>query len=236
MAYSILSTKILSPQLHQWAKERQFDYIESSVIETVPCITPLLQLRMEETFEQPQDAAIFTSEQAIIALKSVFPPQDKLPWDTFCIHGVTKDKILLNYPKTNIVGTAGYGNELADKIIDSSYPHYHFFCGNRRREIIPSALTDGNKEWTEYIVYRTELIPKPLPVADFVMFYSPSGVESFFTYNTLPSKTICIAIGKTTAQTLEQYTQNTIIQSEETNPLSMLKAIEQYIQKNLTTI
>lgn len=234
MAHSILSTKILSSSLKETIQAKGYDYTESNLIDTVACITPLLKERIEEAIENSfNQAAIFTSEQAIIALQEVYPPQEFLPWDVFCINGATKEAILKNYPKSNIVGTAAYGADLTKDIIVSTYDHYHFFCGNRRREVIPTALTDHNKEWTEYIVYTTQLIPKSLPIADFVMFYSPSGVDSFFTYNTLPSHTVCIAIGTTTAECLEQHTQNTILLSEETNPASMFKTIELYIKNHI---
>lgn len=237
MSYSILSTKVLPKSLHETVKEKGFLLSESNVIETIPSINDLLKERIEEAINESfNQAAIFTSEQAIIALKEVYPPQEFLPWDVFCIHGATKEAVLKNYPKSNIVGTAGYGLDLSKLIVDSHYDHYHFFCGNRRREVIPTALTDNNKEWTEYIVYRTQLIPQSLPLAEFVMFYSPSGVESFFMYNTLTNKSVCVAIGETTAESLEQHTQNTVIISKETNPASMFNAIEQYIKNNLTTI
>ncbi len=236
--YSILSTKVLDPHLHEWAQEKGYTITECSLITTLSRITPALSKIIHTAAENKEhrQAAIFTSEQAVKILAEVLPTAQPLPWDVYCIHGATRESIERSFPGTMIAGTAAYGDILGKLIIESSYPHYHFFCGNRRKEAIPQALTDGNKEWTEYIIYQTELTPQALPVADFVLFYSPSGVDSYFKYNTLALKTVCIAIGDTTAHTLEQHTANTIITSAHTSPQSMLEAVHQYVQKNLISL
>ena len=50
---------------------------------------------------------------------------------------------------------------------------------------------------------------------DGVLFYSPSGVNSFLENNTLGNKT-CFCIGTTTAKALENKTKNIVIASQPT--------------------
>lgn len=86
-----------------------------------------------------------------------------------------------------------------------------YFCGNRRREELPSALRETGIPLEEVVVYRTELVQKSFSAPfDAILFFSPSGVSSFVARNDL--KGVCaICIGPTTAREARKYTDRLII-------------------------
>lgn len=59
------------------------------------------------------------------------------------------------------------------------------------------------KQYTNLVVYETELAQPTLKPFDAVLFTSPSNVESFVHKNQLPQ--LCFAIGDTTAHKLKEF-------------------------------
>ena len=56
-----------------------------------------------------------------------------------------------------------------------------FFCGNQRRDTLPDKVRAAGIKVEELVVYET--VELPLKVTDHydaILFYSPSGVRSFF--------------------------------------------------------
>jgi len=124
----------------------------------------------------------------------------------------SKTEQLLQEHGINILEVANYGKDLAEKICKyHAKKSFHFFCGSIRREELPEVLRENHIHWEEHVVYETILNPKEFQQEfDGVLFFSPSGVESFFSNNKLSGAT-AFCIGSTTAKALEKYTQNIII-------------------------
>ena len=91
-----------------------------------------------------------------------------------------------------------------------------FFCGNRRLDILPDRLKNAGIRFEEIEVYKTELTPQEVrhKSADAILFFSTTGVESFFSLNTIPEGAVCFAIGDTTAAALQQKVRNKIVVAE----------------------
>ena len=71
-------------------------------------------------------------------------------------------------------------------------------------------------EVKEIIVYQTTAIQHRIQKTfEGILFFSPSGVESFFSSNQLTQKTILFAIGNTTAKEIKKYSNNQIVISDE---------------------
>nr|WP_295876042.1 uroporphyrinogen-III synthase [uncultured Chitinophaga sp.] len=142
-----------------------------------------------------------------------------------CINGSTKQLLQQELPQNPIIAEASYGKDLATAIITlGNIREVHFFCGNQRRDELPQSLRDAGITVNEYVIY--ENIPTPTVVADEydgIMFFSPSAVKSYFSANRLPLKTVCFAIGRTTATLLREYTDNKIIMAPFTDAESMVK-------------
>lgn len=113
------------------------------------------------------------------------------------------------------MATANTARALAGTIIGHGVQEVVFFCGNRRRDELPRLLQEHGIGVHEITVYETRDIPAPaLADPDAILFFSPSAVGSFFSVNSIGPKTVCFAIGSTTAAAIADYTDNKIITPE----------------------
>lgn len=202
----ILSTKKLSGEQKQALVKANINVIEADFIETQNKPFELKDLN---------DNLIFTSQNAVHSVLSN-PNSEKLKSkNVFCVG--LKTKILLSENGFNVVAYTGYAADLAE-IITLIYrsESYTFFSGNLRRETLPKALQDAEVKMNEIQVYDTSLKPQKISTAvDGILFFSPSGVESYLKDNTI-KKEKCFCIGETTAEALHKITKNIIIADQPT--------------------
>ena len=140
--------------------------------------------------------AVFTSRHAVEALPGVGPD-----WKIFCIEGATRKLVEQRFGKGVVAGTALSAGELAEVIIRSAMAKkVVFFCGDNRLDELPFRLRSAGFTVEERIVYRTVQTPQRLEREYAgIAFFSPSGVESFFSLNPVSEKAVYFAIGPTTA-------------------------------------
>ena len=135
--------------------------------------------------------------------------------NVFCVG--LKTKIMLSENGYNVVAYTGYAEDLAE-IITLIYASesYTFFSGNLRRETLPKALKDAKIKFNEIQVYETTLTPQKIksPV-EAILFFSPSGIESYLKENKIKNET-CFCIGTTTASALEGITKNIVVADQPT--------------------
>lgn len=142
----------------------------------------------------------------------------------FCVGEKTKSLLEENGQK--VIKMTEYATELADYLAKNhKNDSFHFFCGNIRSYEIPSKLKENNITFEEIEVYKTTLNLKKFERQfDAVLFFSPSGVRSFFSENKLnAAKAICI--GKTTASEAKKYTENVVISNTTTVESVIAKAV-----------
>ena len=100
-----------------------------------------------------------------------------------------------------------------------------FVCGVLRMKNVEQEFKNAGLELEIVEAYDTLL--KPVKVSedvDVAMFYSPSGVGSYFSENTLNGVAVCI--GETTEAEAKKYTENTVVASTTTIESVVNKAIE----------
>ena len=146
----------------------------------------------------------------------------------------TKQTILnAKFLQKNIVGEAETASELAKKIIEAGADEIIFFCGDKRRDELPRLLLKASIKVHDVVLYET--VETPVTVNDHfdaILFFSPSGVQSFFFANELRENIICFAIGPTTATSISTFTRNKIIDSVAPDPGMMVEElIEHFKQK-----
>lgn len=177
-----------------------------------------------EISEKPIENAIFTSKNAVKAVleNSAYAKQIK---NCFCVGDKTAE--LLRKHDQNPVIVAGNAAELADFIVQNHHEKkFDFFCGNRRREELPNILKTNNILLREIVTYKTGLNPQQFDQDfDAVLFFSPSGIQSFVQKNELSQKT-AICIGKTTAAEAKKYTKAIEVSHETTVESVIEKTIE----------
>lgn len=202
----ILSTKILSPVQKQELTKAGIEVIEADFIKTENKPFELKNLN---------ESLIFTSQNAVRSVLSNPKSEDLKSKNVYCVG--LKTKILLSENGFNVVAYTGYAADLAE-IITLIYrsESYTFFSGNLRRDTLPTALKEAEIKLNEIQVYETSLQPQKIKTAvDAILFYSPSGVESYLKENTI-KKEICFCIGETTAEALHKITKNIIIADQPT--------------------
>ncbi|MBD3581652.1 uroporphyrinogen-III synthase [Flavobacterium selenitireducens] len=154
----------------------------------------------QKTFALPEIKGnlIFTSQNAVKAVANHPEVQEIRRNPVFCVGEKTAE--LLDEMGFTVLASADYGSELA-RIVISDYPNekFTFFCGNIRRDEMPSELAKSNVDFNEVEVYETVLSPTKIEGKfDGILFLSPSGVESFNSENEF-GDAVCFCIGNTTA-------------------------------------
>ncbi len=196
---TILSTKILDLELKNLLLQNNFKIIEHNYIAIN---------QIENTIQKTENQVIITSKNAIHAIDN----NTKKELQLFCV-GTETEKLLLS-KDFKVVETAKNGETLA-KIIVEKYGilKFTYFCSDIRRDILPNILKENNIDCQEIIVYKTILQPKVITEnIDFILFFSPSGVNSYLVNNQINNE-LCVCIGETTAQELESITNNLFISS-----------------------
>lgn len=213
---TLLSTKILNTTQQENLLNAGIKFSQYDAIQIIP-----VDFGLPSKIEN----AIFTSQNTVkqvinrisaqnnSLLTSAFVTEKKPT--CFCVGKKTKS--LLEENACTVIAWAEYGKDLAELILEKfSQEKFVFFCGNRRREELPSILRINKIYFQEICTYQTELVPKQFH-QDFeqVLFFSPSGVESFCLQNKLTNR-IAICIGTTTAKEAQKHTDKVIIAEEPT--------------------
>ena len=201
----ILSTKKISKVLKKKFSDAGIELVEKNFIQTKSVSFETLQLN---------NYLIFTSKEAV---KSVLKSEVKNVHPISCLCVGNKTKSFLEKKGFTVIESADYAEDLI-QVIDSKYKgnSFTFFCGNIRKNTIPYYFQQNKIAYNEIIVYETTLKPQQIKEPfDGVLFFSPSGVNSFLEKNTLENKTY-FCIGTTTAKALENRTKNIIIASQPT--------------------
>jgi uroporphyrinogen-III synthase len=176
-------------------------------------------------FEAPTqiDNAIFTSQNSV---NSFFMNGDRsnLIQNLFCV-GEKTEALLLDFGQ-KVVKKTKNASKLAHFIIKNHQnDNFLYFSGTRRRDELPETLKKAKIDVFETKTYKTEL--KTMKFAqkwDGILFFSPSGVESFALENNMVNST-AFCIGETTASEAKRYTNNVIVANSTTVESVIAKAV-----------
>ena len=207
----ILSTAELEPSLSKETRAKGINIDILPFIKTEPLQNIEIQQEIE-TIAGLTATVVFTSMNAVEAVAEIIYDQQPI-WNIYCTGSITEALIRKLFPLSVVCGKGENANELALVILqDEPESEVTFFCGDRRRDELPNKLRDAGLEVNEIIVYQTILNPHRLEKQyAAILFYSPSGVESFFSMNKIKENTVLFAIGKTTALSIQQHTSGRII-------------------------
>ena len=218
----IASTKILSSSQREELLNTNFEVYEADFIKTTS---------IDFDFNTINDNLIFTSQNAAQSVLLHSKHEDLIQKlrekNVFCV-GI-KTKALLEENGFNVVVYVDYASDLAEIItLIYSNESYTFFSGNLRKETIPKALKEANIQLNEIQVYETTLTPHKLEVpVEGLLFFSPSGVESYLSENKI-KKEVCFCIGETTAEALATVTKNIRIAENPSIEDVILEVIEEF--------
>lgn len=218
----ILSTKKLLVNQKQFLLDATISLVEADFISIH---------QKKVAVEIINENLIFTSQNSVVSLIENLGSSDTLTLlkqkKVFCVG--MKTKSLLEENGFNVIAYTGYAIDLAE-IITLIYGRekFTFFSGNLRRDTLPEALTNAEVVFNEIQVYETILIPQKVSDPfDGILFFSPSGVESYLKNNKIRSQT-CFCIGTTTAEALENITNNVVIANQPTVENVIIQCIHFY--------
>ncbi|NAS31763.1 uroporphyrinogen-III synthase [Flavobacteriaceae bacterium R38] len=216
----VLSTKKLTLAQRELLLNGGLGFVEYDGLKIEPIAVPDLQI---------EDHIIITSKNAFRSIK------DSHHWDTlkeknwWVVGERTTAELQKNDLKINAVGLNSV--DLAQKIIEKSpETRFTYFTGNMRREELPELLSEHSVDFKEYIVYNTVMTPKKFnTVFDGILFFSPSGVDSYVMENTIENE-VCFCIGNTTATEAKKYTNN-IVKANKASVENVIVQAVKYFKK-----
>ena len=220
--FRVLSTKKLLVNQKQFLLNANISLVEADFISIN---------QKKVNIETINENLIFTSQNAVLSLIENLEDTDTIELlkkkNVFCVGMKTKG--LLEENGFNVIAYTGYAADLAE-IITLIYgkEKFTFFSGNLRRDTLPDALKEAKIVFNEIEVYQTILNPQKVNgTFDGILFYSPSGIQSYLKDNKINKET-CFCIGTTTADALENITNNVIIANQPTVENVIIQCINYY--------
>ena len=215
-------TSETAPVVYLLRRPREVDPYEDALSTAgyQPVHLPVLEFsyvnepRLHEFLKSPGSfgGLIVTSPRVVDLLKTIKErdPQLLAPWfkkQSYAVGPSTSGRLTtLGFDVRG--SNAGNAEELS-RVIIAARPSGRpllFLCGNRRREMLPKALTRAGVAWQELQVYRTDVSDSIVPADErpgWVVCFSPSGVEGLTQIlDSLAHTPRIAAIGPTTAQAL----------------------------------
>ena len=224
----LLSTRPLSGRLIEQAAEEGIVLDTLSFISTTPVADEALGRRIRDLAGGPL-VVVFTSMNAVEAVTAWLKEVPET-WRIFCIGSATRQLVEKFFGARGIADTAESASALAENIIrQKGVQEVFFFCGDHRREELPSILQQHGITVNEWIVYRTIQTPQPTEqLYDGIAFFSPSAVESFFSVNTVAAGTRLFAIGRTTAAAIDAFCTNQVDISDQPEKDALIRKMIEY--------
>lgn len=197
---TLLSTKKLSPAQSSLILHAGFGLVHYNAIKVDS---------MDFQWDRPNRNLIFTSQNAITSVLNYITPEQLSGFKIFCV-GEKTAQVLREFG-CDISEMASYGKDLAEKIVARhSQQEFTYFCGNLRNDTLPDALQRNKVQFEEIKVYTTTLKKKTFGQEfDGILFFSPSGVRSFCSSNSIKDS-ICFCIGTTTALEVKNFSNNIV--------------------------
>ncbi len=221
----VLSTKILSP--------KQKEIVESAGISLIDYNAIQIEFK-KFAIDLSFDNYILTSQNAVRGFLRAFdnlplPEKRKeaLSKNSFCVGA--KTSALLRENGLKVVKTAITSKELGQYIAKNhKNESFLFICGNRRREELPAILSKNTIQYKEIIAYHTISNEQGLnEVFEGVLFYSPSGVQSYVSSNDL-SNSRAFCIGESTAREASRFSKEVIVSKEQSIESVLQSVVQNY--------
>jgi len=218
---NILSTKELAtPQTDLFKKDIGFKMSDFITIRYNRLKTNLINNTIENV--------VITSQNGVEALLQNFSQAELSFKNIYCVGRRTKRKIERQISKVAHVENTAL--ELAEYLIEQkNLEEITFFCGNKKRDELTSMLTQNDIIVNEIEVYRTLLNKRKFEDKfDGVLFFSPTGIESYLVENKNVD-TVAFCIGGTTAFEAKKHFKKVKVAKLPTIE-SVIKLVNQYYE------
>ena len=179
--------------------------------------------------KQPLKHVIFSSQNGVESILESFMASELNFEHIYCVGRRTKRLIEKKIGKvTHVENSAG---NLADYLVEHiKNEEITYFCGDKRRDELPGILSKNGIGLNEVIAYKTLLSPNKLAKKyDGILFFSPSGIESFLSKNSVDQE-VAFCIGGTTAKEAQKHFK-TVIEAKLPSVESVLNSVNAYFIK-----
>ena len=179
--------------------------------------------------KEPIKNVVITSQNSVEALLHNFTRAELNFENIYCVGRRTKRLIEKKIGK--VTQAENSAESLAKYLLKNlKDQEITFFTGNKRREELPTILNDNGIIVNEVECYKTILTPRKIEEqVRAVLFYSPSGIESFLLQNK-PENKIAFCIGGTTAEEAEKHFKEVVV-AKIASVESVLNAVNSHFQK-----
>lgn len=193
-----------------------------------PVVSEELKNRLDQLRGREQ-YIVFTSNNGVKSVANLIGEKPE-KWKMFCINGVTSKSVEQYFGADSLSATGMSGEALADEILkNDKVQEVIFFCGDLRRDELPERLRSMGIKVAEIIVYHTTATPlKVEKEYDAILFFSPSSVYSYIAMNHIPAKTVCFSIGNTTANTIKNLVNNTVLIAQPPQKARVVEMVLEY--------
>lgn len=236
---SVLSSKKIDKQFKKILRQENFNIYDYDFLS----FSYLNKNKIFEKFDVnfKRDIFIFTSVNAILALVSMIKKNYSLSIlyniDVYCIDGKTSN-LALDY-WFNILATWKDSIDLSKNIIkhlsknDIYSNNLIYLTSENHLKYMEDFLYDNGFLVNTINIYKKKLNSKKIDLDyDFILFFSPSTIDSFLEKNQLKINSIVVCIWKTTASYfLEKNLSNKLLISDDINIKSMFIKIKDYLSK-----
>ena len=173
---------------------------------------------------------LFTSQNAVESVLSSFTSSELDFTNIYCVGRRTKRLIEKRIGKVAHVENDAekLANYLVKNLKDTTVT---FFCGNKRRDDLPTILAENNITVNEVECYQTQLTPRVIEGKyNGILFYSPTGIESYLKDNKT-SDAVAFCIGETTGAEARKHFKNVVIAKVSTVE-SVLQSVNEYFKES----
>ena len=177
--------------------------------------------------------SVFTSKYAVESIVPIFDRKKPCFKKVYCVGGNTAYSLIKLGVHPQLIALNARG--LAEAIIqENKVKKVNFICGNLRRNVLIDLLTKKGIDIFEVQSYQVRLLPRRIEKKiNGILFFSPSGVQSYLKKNMLHLDQIAFAIGNTTGSAIREVFSGKVLIADEPKYDSVLhKAIEYYTPKN----
>jgi uroporphyrinogen-III synthase len=202
--HTIYSTKKLS-EAQKKTVDRSIKVLDSDFIKIRYNRIPA------KVMKQQHENVVITSKNGVEAILNSFTKDEIKFKNIFCVGRRTKKLIENSIGKVTHV--AKNALKLAEYIAkETDIKTVTYFCSDLRLDVLPSYLQENDVVVNEIEAYKTMLSAVKIAASvSGVIFYSPSGIESYLTENSTDKIAFCI--GETTAVAARKHFENVLVAS-----------------------
>lgn len=218
MKPGILSTRKLTPSQRELLLNAGFSLVEKDFISIEP---------IDFSAEDLPKNLIFTSKNSVEIFHDKHPEEELKDRNIFCVG--EKTAALLTSKGFSVKETQDYGADLGRLIVEQyKDEEFVFFCGRKRNPDLPEYLRQHQVNFREIYLYDTRFTPSEIDrIFEGVLFFSPSGVQSFCSKNSLSGST-AFCIGTTTAAEAQKHTRNIVLATKPTIESVIVQVIKHF--------